>query len=268
MKFSFAQLLTFFLVIFSSTNLLAQNKSGSKKGGTAKSSSLSQSAVSLSSARLDACMQKNRKISEEIYLLNNKLAELNTQLANTSSNASFFKSQIERARDSVKTIQAFSKRIEEEAKAQLSVMGDSLATLRDFREKAVIERQSVVNDPNVVRVYDFPADIVRIKMLRKFLDEGAGIVLEKNTDDGFTISKIFKDRLKKVGLGKKQIESKVDCSIKMAPHPFNSDRTMFYATTSTKERIGKKPFEDVEDKALSKEYEQKLLKFFDTFLTK
>ncbi len=266
MKFSSVRLITFFLAVIS-FNGFAQSKAGSKKSSATRSS-LSQSAVSLSYARLDACMQKNRKISEDMFILNNKLTEVSNELANLKGNATYTESLILRARDSVKTFQQYSNRVEEQTKAQLSVMGDSLASLRDFRDKIMVERQGIANDPNVVRVYDFPADIVRIKMLRKFLDEGAGIVLEKNTDDGFTISKIFKDRLKKVGLSKKQIESKVDCIIKMAPHPFNSDRTMFYATTSTNERVGKKPFEEVADKALVKEYEQKLLKFFDTFLTK
>ena len=264
------KLLTFALVLTlgSFGESIAQKKSSSIPRKSPNYSSLSQSAVSLSNARLDASMQKNRKLTEELQNANSKLAQVSAELSNASGNSAYFKTQLAQVRDSVRTALLNSKRMEEDVKAQLDVMSDSLATLRAFRDKTVVEKQSVANDPSVVRVYDFPADIVRIKMLRKFLDEGAGVVLEKNTDDGFAISKIFKDRVKKVGLGTKQVDSKVDCSIKMAPHPFNSDRTMFYAITKTQERVGKKPFEDVTDSAVLKEYELKLLKFFDTFLIK
>jgi hypothetical protein len=259
--------LTFGCLIFTclfSLSSIAQTK----KRTTSGRSSAGQSAVSLSNVRLDACMQKNRQLTEEKITLNSQLVQANGELNANKNNSIYYQSLLKVSRDSLRATQLQSKRIEDENKAQLMVMSDSLAILRDFREKVMIEKQAVANDPNVIRVYDFPADIVRIKMLRKFLDEGTGITLEKNTDDGFSISKIYKDRIRKSGLGKKTIDSKVECAIKMAPHPFNSDRTMFYATTTVQERVGKKPFEDIADKAMTKDYEQKVLKFFDTFLTK
>lgn len=261
--------LSFVLFIVCSPNhSFAQTRSKKSTNQRSSSSSLSQSAIALSNARLDACMQKNRILNDDMFELNAKLSEANTQLSAVKNNTSYFQNMLARSRDSLRTAQVQFRKVEDETKAQLTVMGDSLAILRDFRDKVMIEKQAVANDPNVVRVYDFPADIVRIKMLRKFLDEGTGITLEKNTDDGFSISKLYKDRIKKSGLTKKTLESKVECAIKMAPHPFNGDRTMFYVETLVQERTGKKTFEDIADKKLVKDYEQKVLKFFDTFLTK
>ena len=104
------------------------------------------------------------------------------------------------------------------------------------------------------------------ELYQKILDEGIGLVIERNTDEGFLVSKVFKDRKTK-GIFKKTIETRVDCDIKMVQHPYEDNKTLFYASTRVQEKSKKdSQFIELTDNKVIKDYQKKLLKFFDDFL--
>ncbi len=245
---SFAQKLLFAALILCSCQVFAQ------KGGN----------------RVDALIQRNRKLTADINILNQLLAKQSSQIVSQEGINNYYKSVLKTSRDSTaiiqKTYTEYNAKAEAEIAALKTALADSLEAFNIFRQQAYKDKNKVVKDTNVVRVYSMPYDQVRVRVLRKILDEGIGLVIERNTDEGFLVSKVFKDR-KSGGMFKKTIETRVDCDIKMVQHPYEEKKTLFYATTRVQEKSKKdKPFIELTDNILIKDYQKKLLKFFDDFL--
>ncbi len=220
--------------------------------------------------RVDALIQRNRRLTADINALNQILYKQSNQIASQEGINNYYKSVLKTSRDSTAVIQKtyteYNQKAESEILALKTALADSIETFQVFRKQAFKERNRVVKDTNVVRVYSMPYDQVRVRVLRKILDEGIGLVIERNTDEGFLVSKVFKDR-KTGGLFKKTIETRVDCDIKMVQHPFEDNKTLFFATSRVQEKTKKdKPFIELTDEKVIKEYQKKLLKFFDDFL--
>lgn len=220
------------------------------------------------SGRLDACIQKNRQLAAEISTFTNKYQQLEIELNTAKYYAEQNKKYVSVVRDSVKMSQksliSYQKQVQQEMQATF----DSLDILRKFKDDVVNEKQRTISDTNIVRVYDLPVDVVRIKVLRKVLDETSGLLLEKNMDDGFVVSRIYRDRYAE-GMFKRVMSTKIDCTIKMLPHPLDPEKTIFYTNTKLQDRKQDKlPFTEQADSKLVKDYQNKLLSFFDSFLVK
>jgi hypothetical protein len=52
----------------------------------------------------------------------------------------------------------------------------------------------------------------------------------------------------------------------MVQHPYQDNKTLFYATTRVQESNGNNSYIELTDQELIKDYQKKLLKFFDDFL--
>lgn len=220
--------------------------------------------------RVDALIQRNRKLTSDINALNQLLARQSNQIVSQEGINNYFKSVLKTSRDSTAILQKnyaeYNQKAESEILALKTALADTIAAFDAFRKQAYKDRNRVVKDTNVVRVYSMPYDQVRVRVLRKILDEGIGLVIERNTDEGFLVSKVFKDR-KSGGLFKKTLETRVDCDIKMVQHPYEDNKTLFYATTRVQEKSKKdRPFIELTDDKMIKDYQKKLLKFFDDFL--
>lgn len=220
--------------------------------------------------RVDALIQRNRKLTNDINALNQLLARQSNQILSQEGIANYYKSMLKTSRDSTANISGTYTGYKEKTEAELTSLktafADSMELFREFRKQALRDRNRVVKDTNVVRVYTMPYDQVRVRVLRKILDEGIGLVIERNTDEGFLVSKVFKDRKTK-GLFKKTIETRVDCDIKMVQHPYEDNKTLFYASTRVQEKTKKdNQFIELTDSKVIKDYQKKLLKFFDDFL--
>lgn len=220
--------------------------------------------------RVDALIQRNRKLTNEINALNQLLAKQTNQILSQEGITNYYKSVLKSSRDSTSSISGAFAEYKEKTDAELASLktafADSMELFREFRKQALRDRNRVVKDTNVVRVYTMPYDQVRVRVLRKILDEGIGLVIERNTDEGFLVSKVFKDRKTK-GLFKKTIETRVDCDIKMVQHPYEDNKTLFYTSTRVQEKTKKdSQFIELTDSKVIKDYQKKLLKFFDDFL--
>ena len=220
--------------------------------------------------RVDALIQQNRRLTGEINGLNQLLIKQSNQIVSHASIVNYYKLLLGSSRDSTQNIQKiygeYSQKTEAELKDLKTALADTIEAFREYRKQIFIEKNKIVKDTNVIRVYTMPYDQVRVKVLRKILDEGIGLVIERNTDEGFLVSKVFKDRKTK-GLFKKTIETRVDCDIKMVQHPFEDNKTLFYATTRVQEKAkNDKQYIELTDNVLIKVYQKKLLKFFDDFL--
>lgn len=220
--------------------------------------------------RVDALIQRNRSLTSDINTLNQILSKQSNQIISQEGINNYYKSILKTSRDSTAVIQKayteYNQKSEAELLALKTALADTIEAFNQFRKLANKDRNRVVKDTNVVRVYSMPYDQVRVRVLRKILDEGIGLVIERNTDEGFLVSKVFKDR-KSGGLFKKTIETRVDCDIKMVQHPYEDNKTLFYATTRVQEKSKKdRPFIELTDGKVIKEYQKKLLKFFDDFL--
>jgi hypothetical protein len=220
--------------------------------------------------RVDALIQRNRSLTSEINALNQLLARQSNQIVSQEGINNYFKSVLKTSRDSTtilqKTYTEYNRKAESEILSLKTALTDTIAAFQEFRKQAFKERNRVVKDTNVIRVYSMPYDQVRVRVLRKILDEGIGLVIERNTDEGFLVSKVFKDR-KSGGLFKKTLETRVDCDIKMVQHPYEDNKTLFYTTTRVQEKSKKgRPFIELNDDKMIKDYQKKLLKFFDDFL--
>lgn len=216
--------------------------------------------------RLDACIRRNRSLSEKISELSSQFGKMQSQISSQEGVVNYYKQALQTSRDSIKNIQKNHAGFIRQTNLEISSLEDSLMAFRTYRQEMYREKLQIINDTNVTRVYDLPYDQLRVRVLKKVLDEGIGLVIERNTDEGFVISKIFKDRKAK-GLFRKSIESRVTCDIRMRPHPFNDAKTLFYTTTRVQEKIGKKkPYVDQNDGATVNDYQRKLLKLFDEIL--
>jgi hypothetical protein len=220
--------------------------------------------------RVDALIQRNRKLTSDINALNQLLSRQSSQIISQEGIGNYYKSMLKSSRDSTSSIQStyteYKTNAETEILSLKTAFADSMELFREFKRQAFKDRNRVVKDTNVVRVYTMPYDQVRVRVLRKILDEGIGLVIERNTDEGFLVSKVFKDRKTK-GLFKKTIETRVDCDIKMVQHPYEDNKTLFYATTRVQEKSKKdSQFVELTDDKVIKDYQKKLLKFFDDFL--
>lgn len=251
---SFVKKMLLIGVCFCSSQVIAQKSAKVQKGGN----------------RVDALIQRNRKLTNDINALNQLLARQSNQILSQEGIANYYKSMLKTSRDSTASISSTYNEYKEKTEAELTSLktafADSMELFREFRKQALRDRNRVVKDTNVVRVYTMPYDQVRVRVLRKILDEGIGLVIERNTDEGFLVSKVFKDRKTK-GLFKKTIETRVDCDIKMVQHPYEDNKTLFYASTRVQEKTKKdSQFIELTDSKLINDYQKKLLKFFDDFL--
>lgn len=231
-----------------------------------------KSVARTSGNRVDACIQRNRQLTNEIRVLNQIVAEKSNKVSTQEGMLSYYQSTLKASRDSSETIQKLYNSLVDKSSSEIDALRqalkDSIESMQVFKAQVMKDRQRVVRDTNVVRVYNMPSDQVRVRVLRKVLDEGIGLVIERNTDEGFLVSKIFKDR-KTTGLFKKVIETRVDCDIRMIQHPYEDNRTLFYASTRVQEKQKKdKPYVELTDNKVISDYQRKLLKFFDEFLVK
>ncbi|GGD63822.1 hypothetical protein GCM10011514_29810 [Emticicia aquatilis] len=231
---------------------------------------LAQKNVQKGGNRVDALIQRNRKLTNEINALNQLIIKQSNQILSQEGITNYYKSVLKSSRDSTATVSSAYTEYKQKTDAELASLkiafADSMELFREFRKQALKDKNRVVKDTNVVRVYTMPYDQVRVRVLRKILDEGIGLVIERNTDEGFLVSKVFKDRKTK-GLFKKTIETRVDCDIKMVQHPYEDNKTLFYASTRVQEKSRKdSQFIELTDNKVIKDYQKKLLKFFDDFL--
>jgi hypothetical protein len=216
--------------------------------------------------RLDASIQRNRFLTQKISELSTALREQQNKVSIQEGTIAYIQNQLKSSRDSLNTQKIKFESDLLKANYKVEALNDSLEVFREYKKSVYRERMKVIKDTNVVRVYDLPFDQVRIRTLRKVLEQGADLLIERNTDEGFVISKQYHDRKSPV-LFKKWIDSSVEAEIKMKEHPFYADKTLFYMETKVKERRkNNKPFEEVLDEAIVDDYEKKLLKFFDEFL--
>jgi len=250
----FVNKMLFIGICFCSSQVIAQKSAKVQKGGN----------------RVDALIQRNRKLTNDINALNQLLVRQSNQILSQEGIANYYKSVLKSSRDSTVSISSTYAEYKQKTDAELASLktafADSMELFREFRKQVLKDRNRVVKDTNVVRVYTMPYDQVRVRVLRKILDEGIGLVIERNTDEGFLVSKVFKDRKTK-GLFKKTIETRVDCDIKMVQHPYEDNKTLFYASTRVQEKTKKdSQFIELTDSKVIKDYQKKLLKFFDDFL--
>lgn len=218
--------------------------------------------------RLDACIQRNRKLTQDITGLSQIISRQNSQLISNEGMLNYYQSSLKAARDSTQSAQKAYEELASKSNMQIAELQKELEAARaefeSFKDELAKNKQKIVKDTNVVRVYNLPYDQVRVRVLRKVLDEGIGLVIERNTDEGFLVSKIFKDRKSK-GMFGKPIETRVDCDIKMIQHPYEENKTLFYAETRVQEKQ-KKGYVELTDNIVIRDYQKKLLKFFDDFL--
>jgi hypothetical protein len=215
--------------------------------------------------RLDVCIERNRKLVADISALNDLLSRQSNQIFNSEGTSNYYKMSLKNSRDSVVLMQKKYSDLLAMMAANNKVVKDSLESFQQLRNQVSRDKQKVVRDSNVVRVYNMPYDQVRVRVLRKVLDDGLGLVIERNTDEGFLVSKVFKDRKSK-GMFKKTVDTRVDCDIRMVQHPYQDNKTLFYATTRVQESNGNNSYIELTDPELIKDYQKKLLKFFDDFL--
>lgn len=251
---SFVNKMLFIGICFCSSQVIAQKRVKVQKGGN----------------RVDALIQRNHKLTNDINALNQLLARQSNQILSQEGITNYYKSVLKSSRDSTVSISSSYAEYKQKTDAALASLktafADSMELFREFRKQVVKDRNKVVKDTNVVRVYTMPYEQVRVRVLRKILDEGIGLVIERNTDEGFLVSKVFKDRQSK-GIFKKTIETRVDCDIKMIQHPYENNKTLFYTSTRVQEKTKKdSQFIELTDSKLIKDYQKKLLKFFDNFL--
>lgn len=200
------------------------------------------------------------QVKEELELSKFKIDEQ----ANTIKQ---YVNQVERKDDSLRVQKDRFERSLLRANYQIAALDDSLKEYRDYREQVYREKLKIVKDSTIIRVYELPLGQVRIRTLRQVLNQGVDLLIERNTDEGFVVSKIFQDR-KSPNLFKKYTDTRVEAEIRMIEHPFYPNRTLFYMDLEAQERDKKKkPFTKVTDPELLDRYKKKLLDFFDRFLT-
>lgn len=256
---SFVSKMLLISIYLCSSQVIAQKKATPKSAKVQKGGN-----------RVDALIQRNRKLTNDINALNQLLARQNNQILSQEGIVNYYKSILKASRDSTASVSSTYLEYKEKTDAELTSLktafADSMELFQEFRKQALRDKNRIVKDTNVVRVYTMPYDQVRVRVLRKILDEGIGLVIERNTDEGFLVSKVFKDRKTK-GLFKKTIETRVDCDIKMVQHPYEDNKTLFYTSTRVQEKTKKdSQFIELTDNKLIKDYQKKLLKFFDDFL--
>jgi hypothetical protein len=219
--------------------------------------------------RIDACILRNRQLNNEIKTLNQIISEKSNEISIQEGSLYHYKNHLKASRDSTLAIQNLYTSLVDKSSSEIEALRqalkDSVESIQKIKAQVMKDRQRVVKDTNVVRVYNMPSDQVRVRVLRKVLDEGIDLVIERNTDEGFLVSRTFKDRKTK-GLFKKTIETRVDCDIRMIQHPYEDNRTLFYASTRVQEKQKNKPYIELTDNKIIADYQRKLLKFFDEFL--
>ncbi len=228
---------------------------------------LSEDILAQGRSRLDQSISRNRYLGSQVQQLQEALEKTKTKVNDQSNIINQYLAESKRKDDSIRTQKDRFERSLLRLNYQLAALDDSLKEYREYREKVYREKLKVVKDSTIIRVYELPLGQVRIRTLRKVLDQGVDLLIERNTDEGFVISKVFQDR-KSPNLFKKYIDTRVEAEIRMIEHPFYPNRTLFYMDLEAQERIkSKKPFVKITDPALLDRYEKKLLDFFDTFLT-
>lgn len=228
---------------------------------------LSEDILAQSRSRLDQSISRNRYLGNQLQQLQENLETANAKIYEQSSVITHYEGEVKRKDDSIRTLKETYERSLLRLNYQLAALDDSLQEYREYREEVYRAKLKIVKDSTIIRVYELPLGQVRIRTLRKVLDQGVDLLIERNTDEGFVISKVFQDR-KSPNLFKKYIDTRIEAEIRMIEHPFYPNRTLFYMELGAQEKTKKKqPFTKITDPAILDQYEKKLLDFFDTFLT-
>lgn len=228
---------------------------------------LSEYGVAQKRSRLDISISRNRYLTKQLRQVRAKADSLNQKIAEQTYTISEYEGEVKRKSDTIRVQQERFERALLRLNYQLAALDDSLQEYREYREQVHREKLKVVEDSTIIRVYELPLGQVRVRTLRRVLDQGVDLLIERNTDEGFVVSKVFQDR-KSPSLFKKYIDTRVEAEIRMIEHPFYPNRTLFYMELEAQEKIKKKkPFVSITDSELLDSYEKKLLDFFDEFLT-
>lgn len=216
--------------------------------------------------RLDASIQRNRQLAVRLSQLQSTVHEQESKILNLEGTTNYYKSQIKEKSDSIAALRTLFESDMIKANYKIAELSDSLQAFREYREKVYKENLKIVKDSNILRVYDMPFDQVRLRSLRKVLEQGVDFVIEQNTDEGFVLSKLFLDR-KSSSLFTKHITTKVEADIRMREHPFYNNKTLFYMDVKVQESKKKnKPLVEVTDPKIIDHYRKLMLKFFDETL--
>jgi hypothetical protein len=228
---------------------------------------LSEDILAQKRSRLDISISRNRYMTKQLNSVKEELELSKARVNEQAGTINQYVSEVERKNDSIRTQKERFERALLIANYQIAALDDSLKEYREYRAQVHREKLKVVQDSTIIRVYELPLGQVRVRTLRKVLDQGVDLLIERNTDEGFVISKVFQDR-KSPNLFKKYTDTRVEAEIRMIEHPFYPNRTLFYMDLEAQERDKKKkPFVEITDPLLLDRYEKKLLDFFDRFLT-
>lgn len=228
---------------------------------------LSEYSVAQKRSRLDISISRNRYLSKQLRQAQEDLGLSNQKITEQAYKITELEGEIKRKDDTTRVQKERFERALLRLNYQLAALDDSLQEYREYREQVYREKLKVVKDTTIIRVYELPLGQVRVRTLRRVLDQGVDLLIERNTDEGFVVSKVFQDR-KSPSLFKKYIDTRVEAEIRMIEHPFYPNRTLFYMELEAQEKSKKKkPFVKITDPQLLDRYKKKLLNFFDEFLT-
>lgn len=216
--------------------------------------------------RLDASIQRNRQLTSRLSQLQSTVQQQEAKILNLDGMVNYYKSQLGAKSDSIAALKTQFETDMIKANYRIAALNDSLDAFKAYREQVYKEKLKIIKDTNIVRVYDMPFDQVRLRTLRRVLEQGVDIMIEQNTDEGFVVSKVFQDR-KSPSLFTKKMDSRVEADIKMREHPFYSNKTLFFMDVKVQEKVNKKkPYIEVTDPKVIEDYRKKMLKFFDDIL--
>lgn len=217
-------------------------------------------------SRLDISIDRNRYLAGKLKDLAADIEAKQSKILLQESTINYYVKALKDSRDSTTALMAKSERDLLRANYKIAALEDSVVAFQKYREKVYREKLKIVNDTNVIRVYDLPLGQVRMRTLRQVLDQGVDLLIERNTDEGFVVSKIYRDR-KSPNIFKRHTDTRIEAEIRMIEHPFYPNRTLFYLDIEAQERTKRnKPFVKTTDAAVIDRYEKKLLRFFDEFL--
>ena len=129
----------------------------------------------------------------------------------------------------------------------------------------------VVQDPQIIRIYDLPFSKVKESLLSRLAEESLGFQFDDDTQKGtIKVTKAFDNNAEAWWVFDKTIDVLLEISFKLQPHQFDPNRTLVSASTILLEKVrySNKQYEPQTDAEKIKLYQDKAMRLLEANIRK
>lgn len=135
-------------------------------------------------------------------------------------------------------------------------------------DKRIVElnyEREILDNPDIVRIYNAPLDDVKLKYIANSGDSKLGFKYDEKDDNVYKITKSFGEDTEAWWVFDKTIDILLEITVKFQPHKYDKNRTLAYISTNLLEKVrfSNKSFALQDDKDKIELYQKKAIRLLE-----